>query len=344
MSRIISLILSMFLCANIFAQKDSVKRSNAVFIELGGVGGFYSFNYQRNINLNKHWGINVGVGFSPQSTHGFLEYEYMPDLPFQLKAVYKINNKHSMNLGVGGGPFNWNFFYAANYEYDIYAMAQFGYQYDFSKNNFFLGISFTPYFYDTYHYTFSPYGGLRFGYNFNKIEHKAIATKGEEHSLKTFSGIIGPINPKIRMQYEKAHSVNTSRGIQLTAFIGRYDFPGIKAEVFSRRYAKESGTKEGVFLQGKVGVGYFSSQLYAPYIIDHKEKEFLGFIVGGGIASGYKWMIGNHLILESILGVHYYTPPMITQKSNTNIEYRNEKWYNTTGMPIDFQFKIGWQY
>ncbi len=343
MSRIISLILSMFLCANIFAQKDSVKRSNAVFIELGGVGGFYSFNYQRNISLNEHWGINAGIGFSLWDA-SIVDFKGMPIMPFQLRTFYKINNKNSINFGVGCAVMNWNFQSSSLYKYDKYAQAQFGYQYNFSRDKFFLGVSFTPFIYDSDHYEFFPFGALRFGYNFNKLEHKAIVTKGEENSLQTFSGIIGPINPKIRMQYEKAHSVNTSLGIQLTAFISRYDFPGIKAEVFSRRYAKESGTKEGVFLQGKVGVGYFSSQLYAPYIIDNKEKEFLGFIVGGGIASGYKWMIGNHLILESILGLHYYTPPMITQKSNTNIEYRNEKWYTTTGMPIDFQFKIGWQY
>jgi hypothetical protein len=280
------------------------------------MGGFYSFNYQRTINFNSRWGLNAGVGFSPQSTWGFVNKDFMPSFPVHLNVFHALNRKHLFYLGMAYSGSVYQSFFTS------WLQAQIGYKYFFSKQRFFMGLSFCPAIYDTFHYTFIPWGGIQFGYNFKNVKTKRKPTEGGRH-WNNISAMAGIILFNVKLQYERSWGTKNSFGAELSYYP---DFTGYKLELFARRYAKKHGNTEGFFTQAKIGAGYMFS-------------EQPGYTFGGGIAGGYKWLIGNHLTIESLLGLHYYSPPRLPE----NMSY-NPGWNNTIGFPVDFQLKLGWQY
>jgi len=64
MKYLVFLFLLIAINNNVFCQKDSL-RLNSVFIELGGVSGQLSINYDCIIPFNDKTGLNIGFGFSP---------------------------------------------------------------------------------------------------------------------------------------------------------------------------------------------------------------------------------------------------------------------------------------
>lgn len=337
----IIIVLFLYASTNVFAQSDSTLKQNDVFFEIGGLGGFYSFNFQRNIFLNKNWGINWGVGFSPQGTYGVTEGGYMPEIPIRVKAFYQINNKNLIDFGIGVVPYNGNGLYLySNDDYNLTAHVILGYRHSL-KNNKYWGINFTPFIYDTYEFVLLPWGSINFGYNFNKVGKYKNSDKENDKTFKrNVAGIFGPLVPKIRIQYERSCHEKYSIGINLTSYLFHHEYAGSRADFFGRRYFKNPDKMEGIFLQAKVGLGY----QYSGLNIKYAEVPTFGFSIGGGIAGGYKFFIGNHLTLESILGVHYYTPPFVKGTSQSQLQAEKDWWYSMTGFPLDLQFKIGWQY
>jgi hypothetical protein len=70
---------------------------------------------------------------------------------------------------------------------------------------------------------------------------------------------------------------------------------------------------------------------------------------GVGFACGYKFLLGKHFTIEPLGGVRYLSPPMY--RFNTGYDYddytglgESIAWYITTGLPIDFQLKFGYQF
>lgn len=80
---------------------DSLPKLNQVFLEIGGVGGFGSINYERILNIQERYKINGTVGFS---TYHFVDYNQKinPDLifPFSLNFLFG-NQKMKLETGIG---------------------------------------------------------------------------------------------------------------------------------------------------------------------------------------------------------------------------------------------------
>jgi hypothetical protein len=218
-----------------------------------------------------------------------------------------------------------------------------GYRYDFKNQKYYVTASFSPWIFDNGYVTnslvFEPWISVSYGYKFNKIERRNIYPKEDSAKINSISGSIGIVNYKARLQYERGYKEHSSNGLMLTCFFG--EFPGIKLDAFTRQYHKKQSNTEGFFLQEKIGVGYLFSGMY-----DEHEENISGITVGGGVAGGYKLMIGNHLNVEAILGAQYYIAPIVGKNTQVMYGQENQKewWYSTTGIPLDFQFKFGWQY
>ena len=333
-------LLFLLVSFNVFAQTDSTEKNNSFFLELGGVSGIYSFSYQRSFSLNKHFGLAYRIGAT--SIPGTWYDEFGPTSVVDLSVFYKFKKKNKIFAGYGAGFVDASFsnlsiFWELG---DNWNQAFLGYRRSFKKDGFFIGATFNLIIWDIYEYEYFPFGGIQFGYNFNKIEHKSISSKRDNSAKETISGIIAPVFPKIRFQYEKSKNLKYSYGANFAAYLGWENFRGIRLEAFGRRYADDNGYQEGWFAQSKAGLGLFGTT-----VADIKEKSILGFTVGAGVAGGYKVLIGNHLCLETILGLHYYIAPILFKDHiYGDLQTNREMWYSTVGYPLDFQFKVGWRY
>ncbi len=338
-SKIKLTFISICLAASSFAKVDSTFQANEIFVEAGGMGGFYSFNFQRNEKFSDHWGINWSVGFSPQGTWGFVDKAYEPQIPLRLNLIYKITERQSIDLGIGIKPYNGNGVAGyVNDDYNLTAHALVRYRYYLKR--YYLSIAFTPYIFDTYQFAFHPWGGLLFGYDFNKIEKLKKVDKEINAKTRNVSLMFGPLLPKFRFQYEKSYGVKFSLGVNLSTFLFHHEYAGSRIDVFGRYYFKYLNKMAGIFLQTKFAIGY----QYSGLNIKFAEVPTFGFSYGAGAAVGYKFFIGNHLNLESILGAHYLTPPFVRGISEGQIEEKKTWWYSLAGFPLDLQFKIGWQF
>ncbi len=340
MKRAFSLILFLAFAGNLRSQEGS--KSNSLFFELGGLTGSYSVNFQKKINFNEHFGLNAGIGFSPQLGNAiFYTPEYIPAVPIRLSFFYSFNKNHLLDAGVAITPFYDNFWVNFGYRYLFQGLI--GYRYTFPKNRYFLEFNFCP----TYEYYsendiyFNYLAGVKFGYNFGKIESKNVVQDTSCESALSF--MVSPLNLNTRVQYERGCKTNSSFGFQLIGYHNVLNFPGVLIEGFYRQYCKKHGNSEGFFVQEKLGLGYFRSALFAPpYTI---QKSLWGYTTGGGIAAGNKMMLGNYLFIETILGLQFYVPPIVFQSVLPGYkEQRDKHWYSTTGLPVDFQVKVGWRY
>lgn len=75
---------------------------------------------------------------------------------------------------------------------------------------------------------------------------------------------------------------------------------------------------------------------------DYLESNKRWFTVGGGIACGYKFLIGEHFTIESLVGARYYTAPQ--QADTPEAEGENIGWYVTTRLSLHSQLKFGYQF
>jgi len=176
------------------------------------------------------------------------------------------------------------------------------------------------------------------------------------------TGAVGLLNAKVRVQYEHLIGDNSSAGANLNYYF--VNWTGPKLEGFYRWYFGRDGNEEGLFMQAKGGMGilsnlYYSTDYYIPgstsYIYDNKYWNTFG----GGIAFGGKVVTRAGFVFESHIGYHIWTPP-VYNFSNEYTNYQNSSYYNaaqdaaalgeaigwylTTGMPLDFQMKFGWQF
>jgi hypothetical protein len=142
---------------------QSEKPKNSVFVELGGMAGIMSLNYDRSIYLSDTIGFNIGIGFSTLLIIG----QGTLSVPVQVKLFYQFG-KHSIEggmgftiLGNGGSEME------SEIPLDIAVFAQVGYKYSIIKDRFYAGIAFTPSLGRIKTgYEFFPWGALRFGYKF----------------------------------------------------------------------------------------------------------------------------------------------------------------------------------
>lgn len=172
------------------------------------------------------------------------------------------------------------------------------------------------------------------------------------------SGTYSILNPKLRLQYEHLIGDRSSAGANLNVYF--VNWKGPKIEAFYRIYFGSDGNEEGMFLQAKGGMGVLSNLYYEndewlvpgtnSYIYDNKNWT----TYGGGIAFGGKIATRSGFIFESHIGFHIWTPPVYNFSSEYddyysyvgNADALGEAigWYLTTGLPLDFQVKFGYQF
>lgn len=165
---------------------------------------------------------------------------------------------------------------------------------------------------------------------------ESLISRGTKSEPLAITGSFGFLNPKLRLQYEGSLAKNGSYGVCLNYYF--VNWTGPKFDVFARAYSKKSGNKEGFFGQVKLGYGNlsgaFSSDRWST--------------IGGGVATGYKFAIGDNFCIETLFGVHIYSPPPSWASSDPYSQAASAGeqvgWYLTTGLPFDWQLKFGYSF
>jgi hypothetical protein len=158
------------------------------------------------------------------------------------------------------------------------------------------------------------------------------------------STTFGIVNPKLRIQYEKPINYRSTFGANINYYF--VNWKGPKIDLFARLYSKKDGNEEGNFLQAKLGYGNLSTlDFNEDYMLNSRWSTF-----GIGLAGGKKFILGDNFIIESLLGFHIYSSPSIDYISGYDeVDYAIELgedigWFLTTGFPVDFQLKFGYQF
>lgn len=146
------------------------------------------------------------------------------------------------------------------------------------------------------------------------------------------SGTLGIFNTKVRVQYELPLKDRASYGINLNYYLTNWKGPLF--EPFIRIYRKKGGNAEGVFAQAKLIYGNLSSRNHISSTVNL--EDIRSSIYGFGLNGGYKFLYGKHFTVEPLVGLRLLSAP-----SNLGDE---TDWYLTTGFPIDFQLKLGYQF
>jgi len=97
----ITLLLGMMFLGSLFAQE--LKRpTQAVFVEVGGAGLVYSFNYDTRFDKERidSWGLRAGFGAYALSDESFLS------IPVQLTKIFG-KQKHFFEIGAGATLVNY---------------------------------------------------------------------------------------------------------------------------------------------------------------------------------------------------------------------------------------------
>ncbi len=164
------------------------------------------------------------------------------------------------------------------------------------------------------------------------------------------SGTVGLLNSKVRIQYELPVGSKFSTGLNLNYYFDKFSGPLV--EPFFRLYGKTKGNTEGWFLQAKLGYGNLKTEIEDL----NNNKRFSTY--GGGIAVGNKFFVSNKITIEPLVGFRIYTPPPAiedisvdndpygyNQLGNNLVDAANGiSWVATTGFPLDFQLKVGYQF
>lgn len=159
------------------------------------------------------------------------------------------------------------------------------------------------------------------------------------------SGMIGLINTKIRLQYEKPIGSRYSAGVNVNYYLVNWKGPMI--EPFFRIYNSKDGNEKGFFGQAKLIYANLSTLDYDLYSNSLANSRWSSFGIGAGV--GYKHLIGKHIIFQALGGIRFVSPPVYRYKSGYDEDVAASigegiGWYLTTGFPIDFQLKVGYQF
>ncbi len=123
-------------------DKDPAK--NAVYIELGGNGGFFSFNYERTYYYREKFKMSARGGFAPNFNGIYIEQVYLIENNFIL-----FKNPHHLEFGVGvtmqrrynERPNSPDHYFWENL---LFSAWRCGYRYQKQDEGFFLKAGITP--------------------------------------------------------------------------------------------------------------------------------------------------------------------------------------------------------
>ena len=172
-------------------------------------------------------------------------------------------------------------------------------------------------------------------------------------SAQDFKGHVavtyGILNTKIRVQYEMPIKSRASYGVNMNYYLVNWTGPVF--EPFIRIYSKKDGNGEGFFGQAKVIYGNLSTLDFDLYDGAIKNERWSTF--GFGLSGGHKFLLGKHFTIEYLTGFRILSPPSVTYGSEVDEASYQELgeelgedigWYVTTGFPLDFQLKCGFQF
>jgi hypothetical protein len=159
------------------------------------------------------------------------------------------------------------------------------------------------------------------------------------------SGTAGFLNAKVRLQYEAPLKDRASFGANLNYYFVNWTGPVI--EPFIRIYGKRDGNAEGFFGQFKLIYGNLSTLNFDLYNNALENKRWSTF--GAGINCGYKFLLWKHFTIEPMAGFRFLTPPVYRYQDGVDESLytgigEGIGWYLTTGLPLDFQLKFGYQF
>jgi len=155
-------LLLIFLFTKVSAQDSTIHR-NSTYLELGGNGLWYSFNYDRIIKTKEKCYFSSRLGFS------YLGNSDSSGMTLPLTASYLFGKNKSF-FELGGGP---TLFHA--FKEKITAVALFGivgYRHQkLNKKGFMYRFTFNPFIGEIssdkgyWNWVFLPFGGISLGYN-----------------------------------------------------------------------------------------------------------------------------------------------------------------------------------
>ncbi len=99
----IVLVFLLFCHGSISLAQDTssrIKCKHLIYLEIGGIGGFGSINYENDILLINKFSLGFRGGFS---TIHILDYtrKFNPDLIFPISIYFLYGIKHKIEIGIG---------------------------------------------------------------------------------------------------------------------------------------------------------------------------------------------------------------------------------------------------
>ena len=151
-----------------FSQKDSVRFAhNVIYLEVLGIAGYGSLNYERVLHFKKSWMFAARVGLS---TYNIKDYtnKFNPDILIPVTVYGSYGKSHKIELGIGQlfqsiVQVNLNEFKPARTN-NFNTVFSLGYRYQKKQSGIFLRVAYTP----LLDYTgyFRNWGGASIGYSF----------------------------------------------------------------------------------------------------------------------------------------------------------------------------------
>ena len=147
---------------------SKIKCKHLLYLEIGGIGGIASVNYENNIALKNKFALGFRGGFS---TVHLLDYtrKFNPDLIFPVSLLFLYGIKHQMEIGIGQTVSNIP---AANMDKvrihtrktTLNTTFTAGYRFEHQKTGLFFKCSYTPIIMQNKYY--KHWGGISIGYAF----------------------------------------------------------------------------------------------------------------------------------------------------------------------------------
>jgi hypothetical protein len=150
------------------AQNDSIKISkNSYFIEITGIGGYGSINYERLTYIKDKFKCGIRLGLSSYNLNDFRN-RLNPDLIVPLFINSYYGNKHNIEFGAGQVFTNTVHVNFDNNNYkrlsNFHSAISIGYRYQKKTGGLVFRCSYTPIFESNKY--FKHWAGISFGYSF----------------------------------------------------------------------------------------------------------------------------------------------------------------------------------
>lgn len=169
MKKVFSILtISIFCNSLVFSQKDTVHIAhNIVYVEMGGIAGYGSLNYERSFFLKKKWTLSARVGLSTISLKDYTN-KFNPDILIPFAVYGSYGSKHKAEIGIG--QLFENVVRVDLSEFKPIRVSHFNtvlsiaYKYQRMSGGFFLRVAYNPVI--DYEGEFSNWGGISLGYSF----------------------------------------------------------------------------------------------------------------------------------------------------------------------------------